>query len=494
MDDQTLFNEGSRANVYPPRRSTSVRWTHPSHCFQRMVALLLMCLLGFGSYFCYDNPASLEDHFMEDMHLSTALYANLYTWYSWPNVICCFIGGFLIDSVFGIRLGTSLYSILVVIGQIVFALGAYMDSLYIAILGRFIFGIGGESLAVAQNSYAVLWFKGKELNMVFGFQLSLSRVGSTVNMFVVEPMYDYVAKMGYPGYETLGIVLLLAGITCLLSLLCALLLGCLDKRAERILNRVESTNTEVVRLSDVTQFPLSFWMVVIIIVAYYASIFPFVSLAKKLFMTRFNLTSDEANAVNSIVYTISAVLSPIMGLIVDKTGRNLFWVFSSLLLSLLCHYMIGLTMVNPHITMVMMGVAYSMIASALWPLIALVIPEYQLGTAYGIAQAVENLGLALVTALGGKIVDLYGYLVLEGFFMSNLGVAVTCIICLWIYDNGRLGLLNMTAGQRSIHDANKLAAESIEREPMLQDSDTEAVVSEHPGFSTHSINSREEDR
>ena len=33
------------------------------------------------------------------------------------------------------------------------------------------FGIGGESLAVAQNTYAVSWFKGKELNMVFGFQV-----------------------------------------------------------------------------------------------------------------------------------------------------------------------------------------------------------------------------------------------------------------------------------------------------------------------------------
>ena len=33
------------------------------------------------------------------------------------------------------------------------------------------FGIGGESLAVAQNTYAVAWFKGKELNMVFGFQV-----------------------------------------------------------------------------------------------------------------------------------------------------------------------------------------------------------------------------------------------------------------------------------------------------------------------------------
>lgn len=30
-----------------------------------------------------------------------------------------------------------------------------------------------------------------------------------------------------------------------------------------------------------------------------------------------------------------------------------------------------------------MGLAYSMLASSLWPLVALIIPEYQLGTAYG---------------------------------------------------------------------------------------------------------------
>ena len=36
--------------------------------------------------------------------------------------------------------------------------------------------LGGENLAVAQNTYAVTWFKEKELNMVFGLQLSFSRV------------------------------------------------------------------------------------------------------------------------------------------------------------------------------------------------------------------------------------------------------------------------------------------------------------------------------
>lgn len=32
---------------------------------------------------------------------------------------------------------------------------------------------------------------------------------------------------------------------------------------------------------------------------------------------------------------------------------------------------------------VVMGLAYSVLASALWPMVALIIPENQLGTAYG---------------------------------------------------------------------------------------------------------------
>ena len=56
-------------------------------------------------------------------------------------------------------------------GQVIFALGGLLDSYPVMQAGRFVFGIGGESLAVAQNTYAVSWFKGKELNMVFGFQV-----------------------------------------------------------------------------------------------------------------------------------------------------------------------------------------------------------------------------------------------------------------------------------------------------------------------------------
>ena len=56
-------------------------------------------------------------------------------------------------------------------------------------LGRFIFGIGGESLAVAQNTYAVLWFRGKDLNLVFGLQLSMARL---VSCYVQLYYYSHV--------------------------------------------------------------------------------------------------------------------------------------------------------------------------------------------------------------------------------------------------------------------------------------------------------------
>ena len=55
-------------------------------------------------------------------------------------------------------------------------------------LGR----IGGESLAVAQNTYAVNWFKGKELNLVVGLQLSMARLVRT--RWKLYTVYKYRSK------------------------------------------------------------------------------------------------------------------------------------------------------------------------------------------------------------------------------------------------------------------------------------------------------------
>ena len=40
---------------------------------------------------------------LKDMEVQTDKYVLLYSLYSYPNVILCFFGGFLLDRVFGVR-------------------------------------------------------------------------------------------------------------------------------------------------------------------------------------------------------------------------------------------------------------------------------------------------------------------------------------------------------------------------------------------------------
>ncbi|XP_042371146.1 major facilitator superfamily domain-containing protein 1-like, partial [Plectropomus leopardus] len=115
LGDQDEGTTGSQTAGGPDRPLPAI--CDPRHLLHRVVVLIFMCFLGFGSYFCYDNPAALQTQVLQDLSLNTAKFMQLYAWYSWPNVVLCFFGGFLIDRVFGIRLGTIIFSLFVCVGQ-----------------------------------------------------------------------------------------------------------------------------------------------------------------------------------------------------------------------------------------------------------------------------------------------------------------------------------------------------------------------------------------
>ncbi|KAL0973069.1 hypothetical protein UPYG_G00198490 [Umbra pygmaea] len=428
----------------------------PSRLPHRIIVLVFMCFLGFGSYFCYDNPAALQTQVIQDMDLNTSMFMQLYAWYSWPNVVLCFLGGFLLDRVFGIRAGTIIFSLFVCAGQVIVAIGALSNKFWLMNVGRFVFGIGGESLAVAQNTYAVNWFKGKELNLVFGLQLSMARLGSTVNMNIMGWVYNRVAALvGSPGHTALGVSLMIAGATCVFSLSCALVLGFLDKRAERILNKESRGTGEVIKLTDVKDFPFPLWLIFFICVGYYVAVFPFIGLGQVFFIEKFNFSPAEARAINSVVYIISAPASPVLGFMVDKIGRNIIWVMCAVTATLMAHMMLAFTFWNPWIAMSLLGVSYSLLACALWPMVAFVVPEHQLGTAYGFMQSIQNLGLALISMGAGSILDVKGYLFLEVFFCACVCIALIAVVMLYFVNHLQGGELNLSASARAeLHKAS----------------------------------------
>ena len=55
--------------------------------------------------------------------------------------------------------------------------------------------------------------------------------------------------------------------------------------------------------------------------------------------------------------------------------------------------------------MILLGIAFSLVPSAMWPSVPKIIPLKQLGSAYSIIFYIQNIGLSMVPVLIGWIID-----------------------------------------------------------------------------------------
>ena len=146
-------------------------------------------------------------------------YNLLYSVYSVPNVFLPFAGGFLTDAL-GIRNCVLAFATLVTAGQALFAFGVALRLPSVALVGRVVFGVGGESLGVGVASLVSAWFQDQELALALALNLSFSRIGSAAND-VLSPL---AAEQGLSSAAWLSVLV------CALSALSALALLALDRR------------------------------------------------------------------------------------------------------------------------------------------------------------------------------------------------------------------------------------------------------------------------
>src|SRR5438128_664677 len=78
--------------------------------------------------------------------------------YSAPNCVLPFLGGLLADYV-GSGPALITYALCICVGQAMFALGVSSRQLWLMLLGRAVFGLGGESLGVVQSGITSTWFR-----------------------------------------------------------------------------------------------------------------------------------------------------------------------------------------------------------------------------------------------------------------------------------------------------------------------------------------------
>jgi MFS family permease len=403
---------------------------NPTGKSYRFAVLLCASLMAFGSYFAYDSVGAIETTLIKVFHTDRSAIGAMYSVYSVAAVFAVLFGGYLVDRI-GTRRASVLFSALVTIGA---AIVAFAPSLPVLYLGRIIFGMGSETMIVAQSAILARWFTGKELALSFGISLTISRLG-TLFSFNTEALL--AERIGFRN------ALWVAAALCLASLACNWIYVLLDRRAEPVLHLPEAGAGDKISWGDVKGFRASYWYAVMICVCFYSAIFPFTALATDFFHDKwglaqasgegqsflggvfYNLTHmfSTAQGTTSIIIFASMIFAPFAGGLLDKIGRRASIMVVGSLLMVPAHLIMGLSTMSPVVPMIVLGAAFVLVPASIWPSVALIVEEQHVGTAYGLMTAVQNLGLLAFPYLNGALRDATrGYTASQVMFAS-LGFA-----------------------------------------------------------------------
>jgi len=363
----------------------------------RWAVLLVMGIVVFGAYYAFDALSPIASYIISDMGITRAQYGLLFSYYSLPNLIMVLVGGILLDKI-GIRKAGNLFTALCATGVL---LTAAAPSFPIMLLGRFVFGLGAESLLITKTKILSKWFKAKELALGFALALSIARLGTIA-------AHNTSARIqALSGSWRLSIWV--SSVIMFISFALFLVYTGIDKKSEKDFGeRERGENSEKFAIQDIFRFKSSFWFISILSMTFYSAIFPFTAFSTVFLQTKFGFSAVKGGFYTSLIVIGSMVFTPLFGFLVDKFGkRATMMIFGSILL-VPAHALLGLTSLHPAVSMVMLGFSFSLVPAALWPTIPLIIEEKRLGTAFGLMTLLQNIGMTAVPWLAGKITDISG--------------------------------------------------------------------------------------
>jgi hypothetical protein len=109
----------------------------------------------------------------------------------------------------------------------------------------------------------------------------------------------------------------------------------------------------------------------------------------------------------SVPDIIAAVGTPLMGILTDRYGRRPYFIISSGICIFISLALMTFTTLPPSASMSLLGIAYSVFTSALWPCVPLLVERHQTATAYGLISVALNITLTVVPVIVGALRSRY---------------------------------------------------------------------------------------
>jgi nitrate/nitrite transporter NarK len=224
-------------------------------------------------------------------------------------------------------------------------------------------------------------------------------------MFTPIPLVRWSGNLSMP-------VIVALFLLCL-GLLVFTLFTVFDRRLDKEEAGAGITNTDEFKFSDIISIAKNraFWYITILCVLFYSAVFPFIKFATNMIVQKFQISDDFAGYIPALLPFSALLLTPVFGSLYDKRGKGATIMIYGSILLVMVHLLFSMPALNNFAVAIglvlLLGIAFSLVPSAMWPSVAKIIPENKLGTAYAVTFWVQNWGLMGVPLLIGYVLDKY---------------------------------------------------------------------------------------
>lgn len=406
------------------RDSKAARWS----------ALGIIAITMFAGYFLTDVMSPLKPMLESEFGWSSTNYGVFTSAYGWLNVFLLMLifGGIILDKM-GVRFTGLMASGIMVLGASIkfwaisnptlpteTILGIHSQVFWAAV-GFAIFGVGVEIAGITVSKIIVKWFKGNEMALAMGMEMAVARMGTLLAMAAPVPLATYFAnkhtvvqngslveQMG-PSISApiaFSLVLLVIGF------ISFFIYVSMDKKLDKSLaDSGEVDDEDPFKFSDIGTIVSNkgFWLIAFLCVLFYSSVFPFIKYASDLMVNKYGVDQNLAGLIPSLLPLGTLFLTPFFGNIYDRKGKGATIMIIGAIIIIIVHSVFSLPVFNHWLVavvlVILLGVALSLVPSAMWPSVPKIIPEKQLGTAYSLIFWIQNWGLMGVPLLIGYVLD-----------------------------------------------------------------------------------------
>jgi len=376
---------------------------------ERWIALAYIYFFMLVFALTFQSIPPLLGFLVQSLGISHTQAGALMSLFGLPGILVSIPGGILADVYGPKRVGVTAL-LITLIGSLLVGLGKNYSLL---LTGRIISGIGGLTISIVAPQALSRWFASRDLGKAMGIFNTAMPLGSifTLNVFsVLAGIYTWQVPLFLTSFFCLGVLVLFY--------------FRYPKLPDEI-RRQEQPEFEE-KVFTLRKTGPQVWLVAAIWMMYNASTISYLTFGADYYQS-VGYDVSYAGFLTSLLMVGSLLFSPLVGTLIDRVGREEYFIIVGSIAIALLLYVVPRTLFNPLIIGGLIGFFAASIPSPVFALVPKYISLSKVGLGYGILSTCLNIGILLGPLLVGFSYDqTQNYLV--GFDLMAIFAFLTALI------------------------------------------------------------------